>query len=269
MKPKHKNGHSVVEYHHKRKSSKSKNSKRSLSKKSIGSTTKKSSYSTSKIKDHIYPSKSKYEHSHKKSNYQFVSLMSQRFKNSEAVKYNSFVSSCKISPSRTKSTEKVPKKSQRKLDLNTIRTVVGSRKKSYCGSSTKNSIPSSITSTIKKQPKEHTRNIPKMEDIESKSHYSNIMNSYSEIMSNKRKVMKKYHRKQLSKSFYMGGKNALSTSKEASTQSKYKACKKPKTACLNRFYTRRNTADNHKPKQEKVKRVKVRMGVIFMRVGEG
>lgn len=183
----HKHGNSSVEPGHKRKSSRSKGTKRSGSKKSIGGASKKSSYSTTKLKDSLNSTKCK-----NKSNCHFSSLMSQRFKNMEAVKYNSFVGSCKISPTRTKSNEKVPKKSQRKLDLNTIRAGAGCRKKSYGGmTSAKSSVPSSITSTVKKQPKDYTRNIPKMEEFEPKTHYPNIMNSYSEVMSTKRKAMKK------------------------------------------------------------------------------
>ena len=123
------------------------------------------------------------------------------------IKYNSFINSCKVSPQRNKSSERGPKKSQRNIDLNSKRSVVGSRKKSQCcSSSLKNSVPSSVTNTVRKQPKELTRNIPKMEDFEPKTNYTAIMESYSEMMAKKRKNEKKCHKKEVSKSFYQNYK---------------------------------------------------------------
>ena len=80
-----------------KKNNKHKKYKRNLSKKSIGSINKNSSYSTSKIKG---------------------SFVQKPNEVSSVIKYNSFINSCKISPARTKSTERIPKKSHRKLDMN-------------------------------------------------------------------------------------------------------------------------------------------------------
>lgn len=94
-----------------KKQSRSKRFKRTLSKKSIGNSANKSScYSTSKIKG------------------SFVS--NKPSENASIIKYNSFINSCKVSPSRTKSNERVPKKSQRKLDMNIKKSRCGQRKKS-------------------------------------------------------------------------------------------------------------------------------------------
>lgn len=89
-----------------------------------------------------------------------------------------------MSPSNSKYTEKHSKKSHRNLDFygKKAAAVVGTRKNSSCLALSQH--------TCKKNSKDMTRNIPKMEELESKSHYSNIMNSYSEIMSNKRKAVK-------------------------------------------------------------------------------
>lgn len=62
--------------------------KRTFSKNSIGSVNKKSSYSSSKLKN---------------------SGQTKANESSSVVKYSSFINSCKISPARTKSTERVPK----------------------------------------------------------------------------------------------------------------------------------------------------------------
>lgn len=132
-------------------------------------------------------------------------------------------------------------------------------------SSRKGSVQSSITSTVKKPNKELTRNIPKMEEFEPRSEYSNIMSSYSEIMMHKKKNLKKCHKKEHSKSFILGQHmpSTLSTKssvvwKEGSyienyikTVNRYLGNKNS-----NRFYFRRHTADCKKQKSEKPKKYK-------------
>lgn len=160
--------------------------KRSSSKKST------SAYSTSKLKNSFAGS-------------------TKHCERAKMIKYNSFINSCRMSPAHNRSTERGGhKKSQRKMELSTKRSILGSRKKSQWGpSSSKNSVPSSITNTVRKQPKELTRNIPKMEDFEPKTNYSAIMESYSEMIAKKRKAHKKCHKKELSKSFYQHYKKSI------------------------------------------------------------
>ena len=164
----------------KKKMGKHKKCKRTASKKSIGSVTKKSSYSTSKIKG------------------SFVGKPSDTV---SVNKYSSFINSCKISPNRNKSTERLVKKSHRKLDMNLKKSLYGQRKKSYWGqNSNKGSYPTSNTNTNKKSSKDPTRNVNKMEGFD--SNYSAIMDTYSELMAKKRNCLKKNNKKEYSKSFH-------------------------------------------------------------------
>lgn len=224
-----------------RKLSKGKKSKRNLSKKSIGSVNKKSSYSTSKIKG---------------------SFTNKAHDNVSVVKYNSFINSCKVSPTRNKSNEKLPKKSHRKLDMNIKKSMGCHRKRSICSGAQKSSRNmSTVTTTHKKSTKQLTRNPSKTDGFE--SNYSALMETYTELMAKKRKGSKKGSSKDLSKSFHMHQKKPDDRKKcyiqnYIKTVNKYldkenisinkttynkENIKPSQKNSLNRFYFRRNTAD--------------------------
>ncbi|CAI2387652.1 unnamed protein product [Moneuplotes crassus] len=165
---------------------KSKRFRRNLSKKSIGSSTHKTSgYSTSKNKGSFTTSYQKFKES------------------SSVIKYRSFVNTAKVSPARIKSIERVPKKSQRKLDMNSRKVSCGKRKIS--SSKVKAKAQVSIASHCKNKSsfKKFTRNQFTTDALD--ADYGSLIDSYTEILS-KRKDIKKPNKKEASKSFNTGSK---------------------------------------------------------------
>jgi len=196
---------------------------------------------------------------------------------SSAVKYSSFIHSCKMSPTPTKSTEKMTKKSHRKLDWNVKKSNCGHRKKSSSSKGHQKQSSSFMSTTTQKKSYKHlTRNPSKAEEFE--GNCSAMMNTYTELMAKKRKSSKKSHRKELSQSFHTGQKpkiakngylenyiktvnRYISKEKTPSETSKNKleqpstSCKRQKKTSLNQFYFRRNTESidqqKCKPKEDK------------------
>ncbi|CAI2373260.1 unnamed protein product [Moneuplotes crassus] len=168
-----------------KKKQKNKRFKSTLSKKSIGSSTHKTSgYSTSKNKGSLTTSYQKFR------------------ENSSVIKYGSFVSTAKVSPTRVKSIERVPKKSQRKLDMNSRKPSCGKRKKS-CSSKAQTKAQVSIASHYKNKSsyRKFTRNQFTSEALD--SGYGSLIDSYTEMLS-KRKNCKKPNKKEASQSFHAG-----------------------------------------------------------------
>ena len=170
-----------------KKRQKSKKFRRNLSKKSIGSSAHKTSgYSTSKNKGSF-------------------TTTYQKFKeNNSVIKYSSFVSTSKVSPTRVKSIERVPKKSQRKLDMNSRKVSWGKRKKS--GSSkgqTKAQVSIASHWKNKSSFRKFTRNQFTSDALD--AGYGSLIDSYTEILS-KRKDIKKPNKKEASRSFNAGSK---------------------------------------------------------------
>lgn len=110
-----------------------------------------------------------------------------------------------MSPVRNKSSEKMTKKSHRKLDMNIKKSSQGQRKKSSSSKSNQKVGGSFISSTNHKKSFKHlTRNPSKNEGFESS--YSVLMETYTELMTKKRNAQKQTHRKELSQSFHLGQK---------------------------------------------------------------
>lgn len=156
----------------KKKSQKSKKYKRTFSKKSIGSVTNTASYSTSKLKG---------------------SFVGKAPDNVSIIKYNSFINSWKISPSRAKSTERMQKKSHRKLDMNIKKPSCGQRKKSSSSKGVQKAQSTATATCTNKQLYTHlTRNPSKAEGFETQ--YSALMDTYTELMTKKRDTSNKTHK---------------------------------------------------------------------------
>lgn len=156
----------------KKKAQKNKKYKRTFSKKSIGSVTNTASYSTSKLKG---------------------SFVGKAADNVSIIKYNSFVNSWKISPSRAKSTERMQKKSHRKLDMNIKKPSCGQRKKSSSSKGVQKAQSTVTPSCTQKQSYTHlTRNPSKAEGFETQ--HPVLMDTYTELLAKKRDTSNKTHK---------------------------------------------------------------------------
>lgn len=136
---------------------------------------KNSSYSTSKIKGSFISNKPS--------------------DTSSVVKYNSFITSCKLSPSRAKSSKRIVKKSQRKLDMNLKqKSSCGHRKKSSSSKGGQSKVSTSIATSCKHKVsyKQLTRNPSKVEGFD--CNYSALMDTYTDLMSKKRNDTNKLHK---------------------------------------------------------------------------
>lgn len=111
------------------------------------------------------------------------------------VKYNSFVHSCKISPSKAKSSERVVKRSQRKLDMNFKQKSSCSKRKNSSSSKSGNSkVATSTASNCKHKVsyKQLTRNPSKAEGFD--CNYGALMDTYTDLMAKKRQEANKTHK---------------------------------------------------------------------------
>ena len=104
------------------------------------------------------------------------------------IKYNSFISTSKYSPPRTKSTERMIKKSQRKLDINnTKKSSCGKRKKSASSKGKAQvTIPTHCKNKVSYQ--KLTRNPSKAEGFE--TGYGALLDNKTETLSRRRKDLK-------------------------------------------------------------------------------
>jgi len=197
---------------------------------------------------------------------------------STAKKYNSFVSTFKVSPAIAKSIERMPKKSHRKLDMN-FKNSCNRRKKSI-SSKDRSKGQISIASHCKNKVSYHklTRNPSKTEGLDSA--YGTLMETYSEILSRKNKNTKKYSKKEMSQSFHVGQKrihkhknsylesyiNTVNRYAGKENNNKNDKHLNPtsegyKKTIASRLYYRRNTADCGRKKSERRQMKKKKMSV--------
>lgn len=172
-----------------------------------------------------------------------LSLVNKPSETNSVVKYNSFIHSCKLSPSKAKSSERVVKRSQRKLDMNfKQKSSCSKRKNSSSSKSGTSKVPSTTTSNCKHKVsyKQLTRNPSKAEGFD--CNYSALMDTYTDLMAKKRQEANKIQKKEYSQSFHMEQKKSMMNKK---------SFLESKTKNTNRYVDKENIRSENKPSTTK------------------